>query len=354
MTYPTWPTEWAPHMVFMAHADWMKTGDAEWLRPRYEALKAKLLIERAGDDGLVRSSKENQKKTDIVDWPVGERDGYVFSEINTVVNAFHLAAVSRMAEIAHAVGNEVDAKAYEERYKTTLAAFNKQLFMPEKGAYRDGTGTDHTSTHASFFPLAFGLVPESDSAKVSDFIVSKGMKCSVYAAQYQLEALFKADRGTDALALILADGDRSWKHMVNSGTTITWEAWDQKYKPNQDWNHAWGAAPGNLLPRFILGAEPLAPGCKTLRIAPQTGGLKYAHGKIPTPLGSVKMDWKNDNAFQLEIELPKGMNAKVELPTTKSGDKVWIGEKPVSAKRVGSKLILDELVSGSVKLTVKP
>ena len=43
--------------------------------------------------------------------------------------------------------------------------------------------------------------------------------------------------------------------MVESGTTITWEAWDQKYKPNQDWNHAWGAAPANLLPRFVLGAQ---------------------------------------------------------------------------------------------------
>ena len=27
--------------------------------------------------------------------------------------------------------------------------------------------------------------------------------------------------------------------MVESGTTITWEAWDMKCKPNQDWNHAW-------------------------------------------------------------------------------------------------------------------
>ena len=31
MAHPTWPTEWAPHMVFMAYADWMQTGDAEWL-----------------------------------------------------------------------------------------------------------------------------------------------------------------------------------------------------------------------------------------------------------------------------------------------------------------------------------
>ena len=57
MKHPTWPTEWAFHMVFMAHADWMHTGDTEWLRPRYEALKPKLLLDRARADGLLVSSR---------------------------------------------------------------------------------------------------------------------------------------------------------------------------------------------------------------------------------------------------------------------------------------------------------
>ncbi len=82
---------------------------------------------------------------------------------------------------------------------------------------------------------------------------------------------------------MIADGDRSWKHMVNSGTTISWEAWDLKYKPNQDWNHAWGAAPANLLPRFVLGAQPAAPGWNTAMIRPCPGGLKHARGQVPNP-----------------------------------------------------------------------
>lgn len=28
MKEPTWPSEWAPHMVFMAYADWMQNGDS--------------------------------------------------------------------------------------------------------------------------------------------------------------------------------------------------------------------------------------------------------------------------------------------------------------------------------------
>ncbi len=40
--------------------------------------------------------------------------------------------------------------------------------------------------------------------------------------------------------------------MVDTGATITWEAWDQKYKPNQDWNHAWGTRSGESSPTVCV------------------------------------------------------------------------------------------------------
>jgi hypothetical protein len=81
--------------------------------------------------------------------------------------------------------------------------------------------------------------------------------------------------------------------MVESGATITWKVWDMKYKLNQDWNHAWGAAPANLLPRYVLGAHPLVAGWKTARIKPSIGELTYAKGKVPTPKGSISIAWSN-------------------------------------------------------------
>lgn len=47
MAHPTWPTEWGTHMIFMAHADWMQTGDTAWLAAPYEKLKTKLRLDRA-------------------------------------------------------------------------------------------------------------------------------------------------------------------------------------------------------------------------------------------------------------------------------------------------------------------
>jgi hypothetical protein len=67
MRFGTWPTEWAYHMIFMAYADWMRTGDTVWLALRYESLRAKLLLSRLGSDGLIISSRTDIERTDIVD-----------------------------------------------------------------------------------------------------------------------------------------------------------------------------------------------------------------------------------------------------------------------------------------------
>jgi hypothetical protein len=353
VTHPTWPTEWAFHMIFMAHADWMHTGDAAWLASRYDALKPKLLLDRARADGLLVSTEAHRTREDIVDWPAGERDGYVFTTVNTVVNAFHLRALALMAELAAALNRDAEAADYQARARATREAFQRVLFDPARKLYRDGEGTEHAAAHANLFPLAFGLVPAEHAAGVAAWLAGRGMACSVYAAQYLLEGLFDHGAGVQALALMTAPTDRSWRHMVDSGTTITWEAWDQKYKPNQDWNHAWGAAPANLLPRFVLGVQPLAPGWRRARIRPIPGTLTRASGSIPTPRGPIQVGWTNDAGFRLTITLPPGVSARVELPAPAGSRGVLDGRTPVRARRVASRWLLDADVSGSVTLEVR-
>lgn len=353
MVHSTWPTEWATHLIFMAHADWMHTGDAAWLAPRYEALKTKLLLERARADGLITSTAAHIKKGDLVDWPVTERDGFIFTPVNTVANAFYLRGLTLMADLSRALKRDADAADYTARERTARAAFQEKLFDSTRGVYRDGEGTDHASQHANLFPLAFGLVPEKETARVTTFVVSRGMACSVYAAQYLLEGLFEHGAAATAFKLITAPGDRSWKHMLESGTTITWEAWDQRYKPNQDWNHAWGAAPANLFPRYILGVQPLAPGWRRATIRPHPGTLTEAEGKIPTPRGPVLVSWKNAATFRLSLTLPAGVAARVDLPASAASRGVFLDEKPVRAQRVGDRWILDQDISSRASLEVR-
>jgi len=353
MEFPTWPTEWASHMIFMAHADWMHTGDREWLAARYESLKPKLLLERARADGLLASTEAQIVRGDIVDWPPGERDGFVFRPVNTVVNAFHLRSLALMAELAAALGKGAEAREYAGRERATRRVFQEKLFDAARGLFHDGEGTDHASLHANLFPLAFGLAPAGRRPAVVRWLDERGMACSVYAAQYLLESLFEHGADRRAMELITAPADRSWRHMLDSGTTITWEAWHVKYKPNQDWNHAWGTAPANLLPRYILGARPLAPGWRRALVRPHPGQLTYAEGKIPTPRGPVAVRWEKGDRFRMHLGLPLGTSAQVQLPAAEGTTSVWIDGKPVAAARDGAWWTLEKDVAGSVRLEVR-
>ena len=141
--------------------------------------------------------------------------------------------------------------------------------------------------------------------------------------------------------------------MVESGTTITWEAWDQKYKPNQDWNHAWGAAPANLFPRYLLGVRPNAPGGGRVAVAPNIGSLTRAAGKIPTPRGPILVSWTNQTTFKLALTLPEGVSAVVDLPASAASRGVFSGERAIGAQREGTRWRLETPVSGTVELEVR-
>ncbi len=350
MKFPTWPSEWAPQMVFMAYTDWMQTGDTAWLAAHYEGLKTKLLDERVGPDGLVLSTQNLIRHGDIVDWPKPERDGYVFTSVNTVVNAFHLRALKEMGQLAEALGKTNEAEKFLDRERTEQATFQKKLFDPARGLYRDGVGTDHASLHANLFPLAFGIVPADKRPRVAQWLAGRGMAGSVYAAQYLLEGLFENGEDAVALALMTAPGDRSWRHMVDSDATITWEAWDQKYKPNQDWNHAWGAAPANLLPRFVLGAQPLTAGWGRALIQPHPGTLSMVEGRMPTPHGELSVRWTRGKTFILTLTVPAGMTAKVELPALEGASEILADGAPVKAQREGQWWTLEKDLSGTVTI----
>ena len=165
-------------------------------------------------------------------------------------------------------------------------------------------------------PLAFDLVPQDRINGVVEFIKTRGMACSVYGAQYLMEGLYKAGAADYALDLMTATHDRSWWNMIALGSTITLEAWDMKYKPNSDWNHAWGAAPANIIPMQMWGITPLVPGGRVLQIKPQLSRLTQTDINVPTINGLVKASFKKVNNLlqRYTIELPPNVSAVLELP----------------------------------------
>ncbi|HKJ78280.1 MAG TPA: family 78 glycoside hydrolase catalytic domain, partial [Prolixibacteraceae bacterium] len=117
MKYPTWPTEWQLHVALLFYQDYIYTGNTELIERYYDELKHKTLIDLVREDGLISTESPNhngelmaklgfrdttKRLRDIVDWPPaqkdtgwklpkdwpqGERDGFVFTPVNTVINS---------------------------------------------------------------------------------------------------------------------------------------------------------------------------------------------------------------------------------------------------------------------------
>lgn len=356
--HPTWPTEWPLHSVLMAWADYLYTGDLDSVRAFYTVLEAKTLHALARDDGLIstrtglvtREFLETiyaDRLSDIVDWPSGERDGYDFRPINTVVNALHFRTLVLMERLAEAVGAREDVEFFRERADRVKRSFNEKLHDEETGLYVDGEGSKHSSQHANMFAAAMGLVPAGRRAKVIAFVKERGMACSVYGAQYLLEALYEAGEAEAALDLMRSREIRSWHNMIRVGSTMTLEAWDIEFKPNLDWNHAWGAVPANIIPRYLLGVRPLEPGFRTALVHPQPGSLARAAGTIPTIRGPIAAAVTRGPPFTLELAIPAGMTARVVLPAaSRSATITWNGE-PFAAAVAEGVATIAEVPSGS-------
>lgn len=314
MDHPTWPTEWRQHSIKMAWADWMWSGDKSSLERNYGRLVGEKLMDRyaRASDGLLETGGERNGPTtkpgaaDIVDWPKGERDGFVFTPVNAVVNAFYCKNLLELADIASALGKDGDAAAFRARAEAVRGAFVAAFFDAEAGLFRDGEGTDHHSLHANAAALAFHLAPDEAVPGILAFLEKKGMACSVYFAQYLLEAFCENGRADAAVRLMAADGDRSWIGMLDFGSTITMEAWSVAAKKNTDLNHAWGAAPLNVIARYVAGVTPLEPGFAKVAIRPQLGGLGRVEATVPTPLGPVKVKATPD---ALELDSPAPVEA---------------------------------------------
>lgn len=341
---PTWPTEWPLHMPMMLWEDYMYTGDKSYLEKYYHSLVDILENQTTLYRGLIANDKEN----DIIDWPASERDEYEIGKINNVPNAFYIHAWNLMAEIAGAIDMKQDSVSNREMAEVAKFAFQETFWDEETGLFRDSEGSDHHSVHANVFPIVFGIATTDQIEKVTPFIKSKGMTGSVYFAQYLLDALYAIYEDQHALSLITATDNRSWFHMIESGGTMTWEAWNEEVKPNLDWNHAWGAAPANIIARRLAGILPSEPGFEEAIIQPQVGNLTHFSVTQPTIKGAITLEMETINdlpVFTIESPVP----IRFVLPSSFLKKKLLVNGQTASALMN----VLLELEAGKHQITIQ-
>jgi alpha-L-rhamnosidase len=350
LKHRTWPTEWPLYLVMMIVEGWMDTGNDQLLIDAGDSGELTgLLPEKFIDSatGLVIKDPghSSQMDGDLVDWPASERDGFVFTPVNAVVNALAFRVYRDAARAETYLGHDGDARRDEKRAQAIWDSFNRLLYVPERGAYADGAQVqpnghvvrvNHCSLHASAFALGCGLVPADRIQPVLTFLRSRGMACSVYAAQTYLDGLFRAGAGQDAIRLLVSTGRRSWMNMIRTGAGALMEAWDRSLKPNTTYSHPWACSPLQLCGQGIMGIRPLKPGYRRFVVSPQLGELSYASGLIPVRSGDIRISVqrKSESILHIDLTVPARTCASVRVAGVPSMEDFGPGEHELDVRCV--------------------
>jgi alpha-L-rhamnosidase len=329
-----------------ALAQYQQTGDPAVLTQLYGLLKQLLPGKYLGSDGLITMPVNPLRTMPVhpvageplqqVDWPASERDGFVFTRENTVVNAFGYASYAAMAEIAGVVGDQARASADATIAARIRSTMQDKLYDPVTGAFRDGVGTTHEAIQSSAYAVALGVASPGQARTAAADIARQGMACSVYCAAYLLEALYDGGQPQAALQLLTADDSTSWLHMIALGAGSTMEVWTPALKPNLTYSHPWAASPAYIVPGYLFGVSALTPGWRTVLIHPQPGSLTSGSVQVPTPRGAVSVAFTSGGGrFRATVDVPASATAEVVLPGVKASQRVWLDGTARTAIAIG-------------------
>jgi hypothetical protein len=286
--------------------------------------------------GLAPQATVSGVPTTLVDWPPNERDGFVFERENTVVNAFAYAAYNAMAQIAGAIGKGSDASAYAADAAALRSAIQSDLYDPATGAFYDGAGTSHEAIQSSIYVVALGAASQVQAQTAARFIAQHGITPTawcVYCAAYLLEALYDGGQAQAALNILTANSSTSWLNMIAQGAGSTMEAWNPSIKGNLSYSHAWATSPDFVVPEYLFGISPLAPGWRSILIDPQPGNLTSGSATMPTARGPVTVAFSHPSggAFTVTVTIPPTASGKVALPGIPAGQHMLVDGKAVTA-----------------------
>ena len=309
--HETWPTEWKQFSILAAWQDYLYTGDQRSLEKYYEVLKNKALNEKMTENGLVKEPEA------IVDWPANMRDGYQFTDYNTVLNAFNYKNMVDLANMAEVLNKPEDVEKYRELAKIQKEALNRELFDPNVNRFVDGVGVDHYAAHANFFPVALGAATEENAKLASEYIAERGMAASVYGAPFILESLFRNGQENTAIDLLTSHDTNSWMNMIRLGAGSTTEAWDPSQKPNMTFSHPWAASPAYIVPREMFGIVPILPAFEKFAVTPRPGYVKSGDITVPTIRGAIAVSFnQSETEFKLGVSIPANTTAVVSVPAS--------------------------------------
>ena len=327
---------WSDAGILIPWTSWLQTGDTSILQQNWAAMTRYLdAIEQTNPDFLWK----NNAGIAFGDWLSPEGP----TRFPLVATAYWAYDVTRMEQMAHALGKTDAEKHYAELFLKIRAAY-QAAFVHEDGfvagASPHGSGmavnnpglvAHGADTQTGYvLTLAMHLVPDQMRARVADHLAAKIhanhdlLGTGFLGTPYLLAVL--ADNGYADLAyhLLLNTQYPSWGYLVDHGATTMWERWNgdhMKDDPSMNsYNHYAYGAVADWIYRYAAGvdATPMDAGFHTVLLHPvfseRLGSLDLRYA---SPYGEIHSAWSVSHGTALwTITLPANTTGKLELSST--------------------------------------
>jgi hypothetical protein len=240
------------------------------------------------------------------------------------LTAFYYHGLDLAAQVARLTGEPARAETYARRRAAIAAAFNRELWVPAQGRYRDGKpfvtsvqpyewlpadrAVETFSPHVNLLAALYGLAPPDRQAALVDRVMAES---PLNTQPWFMFWVFQAIEHAGAFDRYGPAQLRRWHVLPDTHSFL--EMWD-----SGDRSHGWCSAPLVELSSHVLGVAPAAPGFDTIAVRPELGDLTWARGRVPTPHGAVAVAWTLEGGkFTLDLTVPPGAEAEVALPVAR-------------------------------------
>jgi len=238
------------------------------------------------------------------------------------LTAFYCHGLDMASRAAAICGDSRRVARYAETHRKTAEAFQRELWVPDKGLYRDGKPFQTSvkpsqllppdkeietfSPHVNLLAVLYDLAPKQQQAVIVEKVLAeKPLNTQPWFMHWVFQAIDHAglfDRyGTQQMRRwTIVPETQSFREMWNGG----------------DLSHGWCSTPLVQMSAHILGIRPTSPGFKTFAVRPRLGDLTWAKGIVPTPHGDVAVSWAlGEDRLGLDVTVPADTEAEVAMPT---------------------------------------
>ena len=316
--------EWGSAVVLATWEAFRFYGDQQRLADNYAAMQAWVrYLQSRAENGIVSYG--------LGDWyDIGPKPpGFAQNTTAGVTGTLMLVECAQaMERIASLRGRAEDAAGYRALAQREAAAFETKFWDEAHGWYDTGSQT------ANAMPLALGIVPERQRARVLQHLIAdieahqEHTTAGEVGFPYLLRALHEAGRDDVVLAMALRPDPPSYVSQLRAGATSLTEAWDANPANSQDHFMLGGIeewfyrAAGGI----DLDMSQSKPEQRITIHPAQLKGIEWVKVSYRSRLGMIAVESKGSGVM-MDFDVTVPSRSTIKLPLFFDGQRVLLDDR---------------------------